>query len=268
MEVLIKTARVSYGIMVAGLATQQIFYKTFRPVILPPWQLSFPGFAIFVYVASAFFIIAGAAIVFNRKVEIISLILGGLFLFMFLFCQVPYELFANPNYMHLGEWAQAEKELVLAGGGFVIAGLFPLAKENDQKKTFIINLLEKMIPFGSVLTCVTMVSFGLDHFFYTEGVSTLVPTWIPGAMFWTYFAGAALVCSGVAILLRIKLKLSALLLSSMIFIWVFVLHIPRAIADPYGLQGNEVSSVFEAFGFSGVAYLIGYGDSGTRNSDV
>ena len=125
-----------------------------------------------------------------------------------------------------------------------------------------------MIPFGSVLTCVTMVSFGLDHFFYTEGVSTLVPTWIPGAMFWTYFAGAALVCSGVAILLRIKLKLSALLLSSMIFIWVFVLHIPRAIADPYGLQGNEVSSVFEAFGFSGVAYLIGYGDSGTRNSDV
>jgi hypothetical protein len=104
-----------------------------------------------------------------------------------------------------------------------------------------------------------MISFGLDHFFYTDGISTIVPNWIPWHIFWTYFAGVALIGSGVTIILKIQLKLSALLLSLMIFLWLIVLHIPRAIADPYSLQGNEVSSVFEAFGFSGIAYLIAYG---------
>lgn len=256
MEILIKTARISYGIMIAALGTQQIIYKAFRPVILPPWHLSFPGFTLFVYLLSAIFIAGGLAIVFNKKTKPISLILGAIFLLLFILCQIPYELFADPYYGHLGEWASAEKELVFAGGGFIVAGSFPSQEGSGQKRFFILNLREKTIPFGSFLMCITFVSFGIDHFLYAKGISSLVPAWIPGAMFWTYFAGAALFCSGIAIILRIKLKLSALLLALMIFLWLIFLHIPRAIADPYGLQGNEVSSVFEAFGFSGIAYLI------------
>jgi uncharacterized membrane protein YphA (DoxX/SURF4 family) len=250
--------------MIAALGTQQIIYKAFRPVILPQWHLSFPGFTLFVYFLSAIFIAGGLAIVFNKKAKPISLILGAIFLLLFLFCQIPYELFADPYYGHLGEWVSAEKELVLAGGGFIVAGSFPSANEKNQKESLIINLLKRIIPLGSVFFCITMVSFGIDHFLYTKGISVLVPAWIPGAMFWTYFAGAALFCSGIAIVLRIKLKLSALLLALMIFLWLIVLHIPRAIADPYGLQGNEVSSVFEAFGFSGIAYLIAI----AKNSEV
>jgi len=69
MEILIKTARASYGIMIAALSAQQIFYKAFRPVILPSWHLSFPGFAFFVYLVSAIFIAGGVAIVFNKKAK-------------------------------------------------------------------------------------------------------------------------------------------------------------------------------------------------------
>jgi uncharacterized membrane protein YphA (DoxX/SURF4 family) len=259
MEILIKVARISYGILVAALGVQQIFYTDFRPVILPPWPALWPWHTFFIYLLSAVFIIAGTAIVFNKKTNIVSLILGVIFLLLFLFCQIPYELFVDPYYKHLGVWANAEKELILAGGGFVVAGSFPSGNESNQKESLIINLLEKIIPFGSVFFCITMVSFGIDHFLYTKGISVLVPAWIPGAMFWTYFAGIALFCSGVMIILRINLKLNAILLALMIFLWLLVLHIPRAIADPYSLQGNEVSSVFEAFGFSGIAYLMAYG---------
>jgi hypothetical protein len=259
MEILIKLARISYGIMIAGLGVQQIFYQDFRPVILPPWHLSFPGFALCVYLGSAIFIAAGIAIVFDKKAKEIGLILGAIFLLLFIFCQVPYELMADPYYKHLGVWASAQKELVLSGGGFVVAGSFHTGNYNSQKESPIMNLLEKLIPFGSVLMCITMISFGIDHLLYAEGISTLVPAWIPGRMFWTYFAAVALIGSGITIILRIQLKLSALLLALMIIIWFFILHIPRAVADPYSLQGNEVSSVFEAFGFSGIAYLIAYG---------
>ncbi|MEP6465698.1 MAG: hypothetical protein ABJB05_05310, partial [Parafilimonas sp.] len=73
---------------------------------------------------------------------------------------------------------------------------------------------------------------------------------------WTYFAGTALALSGIAIIINIKRKLAANLLGLMIFIWFIVLHIPRAVADPYSGNGNEITSVFEALSFSGIAFLI------------
>ncbi len=212
--------------------------------------------------SAIFYRLPGIAIVFDKKAKEIGLILGSNISFIVFFsCQVPYELIADPYYMHLGVWTSALKELVLAGGGFVVAGSFPYCgrREDSPKESSLMGLLGKIIPFGSVFMCITMISFGIDHFLYAEGVSTLVPAWIPGRMFWTYFAGVVLIGSGVTIILRIQLKLSALLLALMIIIWFLILHIPRAVVDPYSLQGNEVSSVFEAFGFSGIAYLIAHG---------
>ena len=87
-------------------------------------------------------------------------------------------------------------------------------------------------------------------------VAGLVPAWIPGRVFWTYWCGAALVAAGVGLLLRIKARLAAGLLGSMIFIWFLVLHIPRALADPHSGHGNEWSSVFEALAFSGIAFIL------------
>ncbi|HEY2584090.1 MAG TPA: hypothetical protein VGI43_19940 [Mucilaginibacter sp.] len=258
METFVKIARMSYGIMIAALGVQQIFYSDFRPVILPPWPASFPGHAFFLYFLSAILIIGGLAIVFDKKARMVSLILGGVFLLLIVFCQLPYEILADPNNKNLGSWTAAMKELVFAGGAFVVAGSFP-EEEKYSKKEFLMSLLEKFIPLGSIFFCATIICFGIDHFLYAEGISTLVPNWIPGHVFWTYFAGAALVSSGIAIIWRIQLKISAFLLALMIFLWLIILHIPRAIDDPYSLKGNEVSSVFEAFGFSGVAYLIAVG---------
>jgi hypothetical protein len=42
----------------------------------------------------------------------------------------------------------------------------------------------------------------------------------------------------------------------MIFLWFVLLHIPRAIADPFTNNGNEVASAFDALAFSGIAFLI------------
>lgn len=252
MEPLVRISRISYGVMMAALAVQQLFYASFRPVIMPPF--TFPGITVVVYLSSLLLIAASFAIILDKNARTVALLMGGVFLALIVFCQIPYELFADPQHLFIS-WAGAEKELVFAGGGFIVAGSYQV----PQHRSVLIALLEKLIPFGAIFFCITMIAFGADHFLYTRGVSTLVPAWIPGPVFWTCFAGAALILSGITIILKIKLKLSALLLSLMIFLWLLVLHIPRAIADPYGLQGNEVSSVFEAFGFSGLAYLIAYG---------
>jgi hypothetical protein len=45
----------------------------------------------------------------------------------------------------------------------------------------------------------------------------------------------------------------------MLIIWFAILHIPRAIANPdNGGAGNEVTSVFQALAFAGIAFAIAY----------
>jgi uncharacterized membrane protein YphA (DoxX/SURF4 family) len=254
MEILIKTARAIYGIMIAGLAFQELFYAEFRPVIFPPWPPAGPVLAVSTYIVSAALIVAGFAIVFDKKAKAASLLLGGLFLLIFCFGQIPYELMVD-YYKHLGSWTSALKELALAGGAFVVAGSYP--KNYPTTDTAFIKLLQKIVPFGTFFFCIVLLLFGIDHFLYPEFVAALVPKWIPpGQSFWLYFGAVALIGSGIAITLNIKRRLVGILLAVMLLLWLVLLHIPRAIADPYGLKGNEVASVIEAFGFSGVAYLM------------
>ena len=255
METLAKTGRIFYGLMITCLGAQQIPYADFRPVIFPPWSATMPGLAVLVYLSSALLILCGLAISFEKKAREVSLILGGVFLVLILFAHVPFELIKDPYYKHLGVWSNPLKELVFAGGAFAIAGMYPRC----EKERGLMRFLDKFIPFAGIFTSITMILFGVDHFLYADFVVKLMPVWIPGTLFWTYFAGVALIGAGIAIILKIKLKLSAILLGVMIFLWLIMLHIPRAIADPYGAQGNELTSVFEALGFSGVAFMLAGG---------
>ena len=75
-------------------------------------------------------------------------------------------------------------------------------------------------------------------------------------MFWMYFAGAALLGSGIAIILKIKTGLFATLLGAMIFIWFISLHVPRVIASPFADMGGEVTSAILALAYSGTAFVI------------
>jgi uncharacterized membrane protein YphA (DoxX/SURF4 family) len=102
-----------------------------------------------------------------------------------------------------------------------------------------------------------MIAFGTDHFLYVPFVASLVPVWIPGPIFWTYFAGVALIAGGVGMMMPMTARLAATMVGIMLFLWVLMLHIPRAIADPFSLIGNEWTSVFQALALSGVAFILG-----------
>jgi uncharacterized membrane protein YphA (DoxX/SURF4 family) len=112
------------------------------------------------------------------------------------------------------------------------------------------------MPIGRYFLPITAIVFGIDHFVYPIIVSKLVPSWIPGSLFWTYFAGIALIAAGVGMILRVQARLASLLLGIMIFLWLILLHIPRAFAEPPSVKGNEWTSVFEALAFSGIAFML------------
>lgn len=245
MENLLLAGRCFYGLGVAGLGFQQFIYAGFRPVFFPPWPLWVHTSTLLAYLVGAALVVAGVFLILGRKTGVVSWWLGGFFLFLFLAFHTPYLLFVGPNSpRHLGLWTNPLKELALAGGGWVIAGSGPLYEPPAWAR------------IGTIFFSIMLIAFGIDHFFYPDFVTALVPSWIPGALFWTYFAGVALAGSGLALILGVKTRQVALLLGIMLFLWLLMLHIPRALVAPATDQGNEVTSMWEALAFSGIAFVI------------
>jgi len=250
MEDYNKLWRFFFAISLVAIAGQQLYCADFRPLIMTPWAAWMPGRLIWTWICSAGLIAVAIAIILEIKARSTAIVTGVVFLLFVLVFHIPYQ--AANNLHFLGAWGDAFKELAYSGGCFIVAGSFP----EEQTTSGFINHAAKLIPFGKYFFCTTMIVFGFEHFIYPAFVATLVPNWIPGHLFWAYFGGVALIVAGLAIVLNIQANLAAALLGAMIFLWFILLHIPRAIIDPYSGNGNEWTSVFEVLGFSGIAFLI------------
>ena len=51
--------------------------------------------------------------------------------------------------------------------------------------------LSALIPFGPLLLAIPMAIFGMDHLVAAKAVATIVPSWIPGHLFWAYFVAVS-----------------------------------------------------------------------------
>jgi uncharacterized membrane protein len=80
------------------------------------------------------------------------------------------------------------------------------------QKLFHNRAMEAFLYSGRFLLALPMMIFGIEHFVFAKFVATLVPTWIPWHMFWTYFVGVALIASGLAIIAQRQAYLAAALL--------------------------------------------------------
>jgi hypothetical protein len=139
--------------------------------------------------------------------------------------------------LHLPDWENLAKVLTLAAGALAIAK-------------------GKIGRLGAVLYALTIVYYGILHFMVAKEAESYIPAWIPWHLFWMYFCGAALIASGVAILIRTKQKLAAVLLGAMILTWFIILHLPRvAVANASAMDGELQSALF-ALAYSGTAFVI------------
>jgi len=265
MENLAKIGRWFYAISLVGLAGQQFYYGSFRPVFVPALPSPIPGQIVLVYLFSLFLIGAALALVLEKEIRTTMLLLGSLLLALFLFCHIPFELLVDPGVKQIGNWNNGIKDLsIFSGSAFIVAGCFPDGRVSGQKDRAFLRPLEALIPFGVFFYSLMLVIFGFEHFLYADGVQMLVPDWIPGHLFWTYFAAVALIGAGLAIIFRFNVKLIGILTGTMIFIWFLILHIPRAASAPVTDKGNELTSVFESLGCSGIAFVIAYAAASVR----
>ena len=242
MEQLKTVARIFYGVCVAAIGFLHFTYPGFRPVILPIAPEDTSRIYILIYITGAILFFLGSAITFNYRVRQSAFVLGILLLLFFLTGHVPNRIKYHPEI--LGMWTDALKLLTLAGGAFIVSGMY----SNQQEL--------RNVKVGSFFFAFMLVIFGIDHFLYLDFVKALVPTWIPGAEFWSYFAGVALIGSGVSIFISVQTRLVSLLLAIMLFLWLIILHIPRALSFSFDKMENDLISSFECLAFCGIALLV------------
>lgn len=255
-----KIGHLFFGIGITAYGIQQIVIRDFRPQIVPgfpAWAHEYSVFAIVTGIIMVFtgLIISGLFKVKRADKKSISLYLGFYFFALIIVSHIPYLLFVYPHKLsHLGSWGDALKELAFCGSAFIMAGSFSDAPSAGNNNSFIAVVPEKLIPWGRIFFCTTIILFGCNHFVYD--ISAMVPKWFGMPTFWSYFGGAALITSGIAIMFEIFLKPVALLLATMLFLWFVFLHVPNAIADPYVAYGNRIVSAFDALLFCGTALII------------
>ncbi|HEY5744780.1 MAG TPA: hypothetical protein VIU12_01780 [Chryseolinea sp.] len=243
--------RIFYGVVITEMGLHTLYYHDFPYMLLPAKHSGIPGLVVIAYISGILLVLAGACIVFEKKIRPASLLLGGVLLSIFCFYFIPYQFMVSPNYMHFGDWENAAKELALCSGAFVIAGCYP-----EKAESPLFGFLGKLVPFGAILFSITIISFSMDHFLYAKEAADYVPSWVPAHVFWIYFTGAALLASGIAIISNIKRRLAATLLGSMILTWFVILHIPRIVVSPLPYLGSEITSAGIALAYSGIAFVI------------
>lgn len=113
------------------------------------------------------------------------------------------------------------------GAVILCIGLVVIKKEAWQSRG-----LDKIIALGPLFLAVPIAVFGSEHFTATKSVERLVPSWIPGHLFWVLFVGACLISAALSIVVRKYAGLAAALFGVMILLFELLLHIPRIVAAP------------------------------------
>jgi uncharacterized membrane protein len=85
----------------------------------------------------------------------------------------------------------------------------------------------KILVLGPVFEAVALAMFAAEHFLSARNLMAIVPSWLPGALFWTYFVGAALLAAAVSFIARRCVRWSALLLALLFLIIVATVDLPN-----------------------------------------
>ncbi len=201
-----------------------------------------PGQKIFAYIAAIWMILAGAAILWRRTKRVGALAAALIYLVFGLFWlprfyTAPHSVGFRVT-LFIGLLAGMFTQLMVVAGALVLyASTAPSSTNWGAVSQPSINppAAPSSINWRGVARWViglAAVLFGVVHLTSVQGVSVMVPKWMPlGGAFWVVVTGIAFLLAGLAILSGILNRLAAHLLVLMIVVFELAL-VPMVFANP------------------------------------
>jgi uncharacterized membrane protein len=249
-EKLTLLGRLFFAVAIIGLGIEHFIFQDFMIGRAPAWPESVPGGVIWAYLTGIGFIAVSISIISGKKARYASFLAAVLIFLWALLRHIP--IVAGDSLLS-PSWTSAGKALVFFGGALAIAGTFR-EEQNSRNNPLLkfVNLSSEFIVLGRICLGIFLIITGIQHFIYTEFVASLIPQWFPGdSVFWTYFGGVALMSGGVGLIIPQTALLAAFFSGLMIFLWFWIIHIPRTFTSV-----SDGIAVFEALAFSGIAFVL------------
>lgn len=238
-KLLLSTGRYLFALAVTALGAELFIWAAlghpqpkaiFSPIM--PFVPMPGGSPVLEYLAGIALVPAGLCILLNERARLASIFLGAFFLICTVLLELP-RVIAAP--LDIGIRTLFFETLSFAAIALTLAG---------------------KLPTGPILFAISSIVFGVDHFLIIPFIASLVPTWIPGATFLSWFTGAAFIATGIAILIRRLAAPATFCLGMMFLIWVLVLHGPRALSPERIHNPDEWSSAFIALAMCGGSWIL------------
>ncbi len=247
MNALLKAGRLFFAISMFFFGVEYFIYASGLkgPIPGPPWL---PGSQLGAVLTGGVLIAVAVCIAMEKLARLAATLLGVALLLYVLLLQLP-RLIAQPH--SPDPWTSSFELLALMGGAFVLARI---ETAHGLRLKPANNILSHLATIGRVVFAIALVVFAVQHFLYAKFVATIVPAWIPARLFWTYFVGVAFIAAALTIVIRKMARTASVLLGTMFFIWVVILHVPRVATNPR--NGDEVTSLLVALAMSGASFIL------------
>jgi uncharacterized membrane protein len=112
--------------------------------------------------------------------------------------------------------------MIGAGSAALVAGLFLV-----RARFAAASGAGRVLVLGPVFEATALAVFAAEHFLSARALSAIVPRWIPGALFWTYFVGVALLAAAISFIAWRYVRWSASLLALFFLIIVATMDLPN-----------------------------------------
>jgi uncharacterized membrane protein len=136
----------------------------------------------------------------------------------------------------------------MCGAGIIVFVIALWAARTDIAQA---RGLDKFVALSHLCFAVPLAAFGALHLSAVEFVTPMVPSYMPWPLFWGYFFGFALLAASLSIATNILVRWSGLLWGIAMFLFVAMMDIPGALADPRDRFGWTLAIREMAFGGGG-----------------
>lgn len=246
----LRIGRLFFAVAFLGLGVEHFVFQEFITGRAMPWPAALPGKAVWAYASGAIVVGMAVAVGTGKWARVAATSVAVVILLWALVRHAPVVVTES---LFAPSWTRAGKALTFFGGALAVAGTFPA--EGASRAALLgklLSLSDELILLGRICLGTFLLITGVQHFIYTSFVASLIPGWFPGdAVWWTRFAGVALIAGGLGLLVLRTARLAALLSGLMVFCWLWIVHVPRTFTSV-----SDGIAVFEALAVSGIAFVI------------
>ncbi|MEQ9105043.1 MAG: DoxX family protein [Rhodothermales bacterium] len=125
--------------------------------------------------------------------------------------------------------------------------------------------MQQYIPLiGRILFSMIFIMVGFMHFMDVEGMSMMVPSFLPAPAFFVYLTGLMLVAGGFSVLLGYKAKIGGLILAAFLMSTSLLVFLPQVGGD----DPTPMMMMLKDMSMAGGALLISYFGAGPISMDA